>query len=144
MKRLTENTLKGVSTLKVGVEYKPDPSVAIRAGYNYQSPMYKKEAVRDQTLNSPGTWMASTTDYTNWEATNRLTLGLGFTFDKLRLDLGYQYTMRSGNFYPYMNGVSATYASNDTGSVMELRNDCHAVSVKDNRHQLLCSLTYSF
>ena len=144
MKRLTENTLKGVSTLKVGVEYKPDPSVAIRAGYNYQSPMYKKEAVRDQTLSSPGTWMASTTDYTNWEATNRLTLGLGFTFDKLRLDLGYQYTMRSGNFYPYMNGVSATYVSDETGRTMELRNDCHAVSVKDNRHQLLCSLTYSF
>ena len=144
MKRLTEQTLKGVSTLKVGVEYKPDPSVAIRAGYNYQSPMYKKEAVRDQTLSSAGTWMASTTDYTNWEATNRLTLGLGFTFDKLRLDLGYQYTMRSGNFYPYMNGVSATYISDQTGQVMELRNDCHPVSVKDNRHQLLCSLTYSF
>ena len=144
MKRLTEHTLKGVSTLKVGVEYKPDPTVAIRAGYNYSSPMYKKEAVRDQTLSSAGTWMASTTDYTNWEATNRLTLGLGFTFDKLRLDLGYQYTMRSGDFYPYMNGVSATYISDETGQTMELRNDCHAVSVKDNRHQLLCSLTYSF
>lgn len=144
MKRLTEQTLKGVSTLKVGVEYKPDPTVAIRAGYNYSSPMYKKEAVRDQTLSSPGTWMASTTDYTNWEATNRLTLGLGFTFDKLRLDLGYQYTMRSGNFYPYMNGVSASYISDETGQTMALRNDCHAVSVKDNRHQLLCSLTYSF
>ncbi len=144
MKGLTERTLKGVSTLKVGAEYKIDDNVAVRLGYNYVSPMYKDMAVRDQTLNSPGTYMASTTDYTNWKETHRITAGVGFTFDQFRLDVAYQYSTRSGDFYPYMNGVSADYISDETGQRMTLSNTCSAVEAKDNRHQLLCSLAYSF
>ena len=134
MKRHTERTLKGVSTLKLGAEYKVDPNVALRVGYNYVSPMYKESGVRDLTLSSPGVYMASTTDYTNWKDTHRLTAGVGFTFDQLRLDLAYQYSMREGDFYPYMKELSYDGESNQAA----------AVNVKDNRHQLLCTLTYSF
>ena len=144
MKRLTQNTLRGVSTLKLGIELKAGPKVSLRAGYNYVSPMYKESGVRDQTIDSPGTYMASTTDYTNWKATNRLTAGVGFNIDKLRLDFAYQYQMRSGDFYPYMNGLSAQYISDNTGKTETLRNECSAVNVKDNRHQLQCTLSYSF
>ena len=144
MKRHTERTLRGVSTLKVGAEYKVDPMISVRVGYNYVSPMYKESGVRDQTLLSSGTYMASTTDYTNWKATNRLTAGVGFSFDQFKIDLAYQYSMRSGDFYPYMNGVSAQYVSDETGKEVTLANQASAVSVKDNRHQLLCTLSYSF
>lgn len=144
MKRHTERTLKGVSTLKLGAEYKVDPMISVRVGYNYVSPMYKESGVRDQTLQSSGTYMASTTDYTNWKATNRLTAGVGFAFNQFKIDLAYQYSMRSGDFYPYMNGVSAQYIENDTGKEVTLSNQASAVSVKDNRHQLLCTLSYSF
>ena len=144
MKRHTERTLRGVSTLKLGAEYKVDPMISVRVGYNYVSPMYKESGVRDQTLQSSGTYMASTTDYTNWKATNRLTAGVGFAFDQFKIDLAYQYSMRSGDFYPYMNGVSAQYIENDTGKEVTLSNQASAVSVKDNRHQLLCTLSYSF
>jgi len=143
VKRHTENTLRGVSTLKLGAEYKVDPSIAVRVGYNYVSPMYQESGVRDLTLNSPSTYMASTTDYTNWEDTHRLTAGVGFTFDKFRLDLAYQYSMRSGQFYPYMKNISAQYIDYD-GVTQTLTNSSNPVSVKDNRHQLLCSLSYSF
>lgn len=143
MKRLTEKTLRTVSTLKLGAEFKPEQNLAIRLGYNYVSPMYEESGVRDQTLDSPGTYMSSSTDYTNWKDTHRITAGVGFTFDKVRLDLAYQYSMRKGDFYPYMNGVEAQYFSS-YGLQEVLRNDCNAVSVKDNRHQLLCTLTYSF
>jgi long-subunit fatty acid transport protein len=151
MKRLTQNTLRGVSTVKVGAEFKVSPQVALRAGYNYVSPMYKENGVRDQTIESPGTYMASSTDYTNWKATNRLTAGVGFTFDKLRLDLAYQYTMRKGDFYPYMHRgpensnepLSAKYY-NEFDQMEVLKNECSAVSVKDNRHQLQCTLTYTW
>jgi len=143
VKRHTEKTLRGVSTLKVGAEYKIDPTVAVRIGYNYVSPMYKESGVRDQTLNSPSTYMASTTDYTNWYETHRLTAGVGFTFDKFRLDLAYQYSMRDGDFYPYMNGVSAQYIT-DLGETVTLSNACNPVRVKDNRHELHCTLSYSF
>lgn len=134
MKRHTERTLRGVSTLKLGAEYKVDPMISVRVGYNYVSPMYKESGVRDLTLSSTGTCMASTTDYTNWKATNRLTAGVGFAFDQFKIDLAYQYSMRSGDFYPYMNNYSY---DGDT-------NQASAVSVKDNRHQLLCTLSYSF
>ena len=144
MKRHTERTLRGVSTVKLGAEYKVDPTISLRLGYNYVSPMYKESGVRDQTLDSPGTYMASTTDYTNWKDTHRITAGIGFTFDQFRLDIAYQYSMRDGDFYPYQNGLSAQYTDYETGRPMTLSNDCRAVSVKDNRHQLLCTLTYGF
>ncbi|MBR2151229.1 MAG: hemin receptor [Prevotella sp.] len=144
MKRHTENTLRGVSTLKLGAEYKIDRNVSVRVGYNYVSPMYKETGVRDQTLDSPGTYMASTTDYTNWKDTNRLMAGVGLTFDQFRIDLAYQYSMREGDFYPFMNNLSAQYISDDTGKLMDLTNQCVPMRVKDNRHQLLCTLTYSF
>lgn len=106
--------------------------------------MYKETGVRDQTLDSPGTYMASTTDYTNWKDTNRLMAGVGLTFDQFRIDLAYQYSMREGDFYPFMNNLSAQYISDDTGKLMDLTNQCVPMRVKDNRHQLLCTLTYSF
>ncbi len=143
MQRLTERALSGVSTFKVGAEYKPEPNLALRVGYNYSSPMYKESGVRDQTLDSPATYMASTTDYTNWKDTHRLTAGIGFTFDQVRLDLSYQYTMRSGDFYPYMNGLEAKYY-NAYDQLEVLRNECQAVKVDDNRHQLQATLTYTF
>ena len=138
MKEHAKRTLKGVSTIKAGAEYKIDKDIAVRVGYNYLSPMYKTEGVRDLTLNSPGCMMASTTDYTNWKSTNRITAGVGFTFDQFHVDLAYQYQMRKGDFYPYMNDISGY------DGVETVTNKCNAVEVKDNRHQLLCTLSYSF
>ena len=106
--------------------------------------MYKTDGVRDLTLNSPGAYMASTTDYTNWKSTNRIMAGVGLTFDQFRIDLAYQYQVREGDFYPYMNGISAQYISDETGKLETLSNHCNPVTVKDNRHQLLCTLSYSF
>ena len=144
MKRHTQNTLKGVSTVKVGGEFKPDPNIAIRLGYNYVSPMYKKEGVRDQTLDAPGVYMASTTDYVNWKATNRITAGVGLTFNQLRLDVAYQYSTQDGDFYPFMPSLSGSYTDSGTGTVETLTNSCQPEKVSNNRHQLLCTLSYTF
>ena len=149
MKRHTEKSLKGVSTLKLGAEYKPSKDVALRVGYNYVAPMYQQNAMRDQTLESPGVYYASTTDYTNWGDTNRLTLGAGFTFDQFRVDVAYQYQTREGDFYPFMKNYTASFDAYDdagqtTGQIVTLTNQCDPVKVKDNRHQLLCTLTYTF
>ncbi len=143
MNRLTQKNLKGVSTLKLGGEFRPIQNVAFRLGYNHLSPMFSKSAVRDQTIESPGVYYASTTDYTNWGATNRYTAGVGFTFEKFRLDVAYQYTQRNGDFYPFMSNYSAGYYDDNNQLQTEV-NECNAVSVSDKRHQLLCTLTYSF
>ena len=119
MKDHTEATLKGVSTLKVGLEFKPIPEVAFRAGYNYVSPMYNSNGFKDVYLDSYGTNVASATDYTNWKSTNRLTLGVGYSYGKFFADLAYQYSMQKGDFYPFMDAYVDDYLMDDKGQIIK-------------------------
>lgn len=132
----TKATLKGVSTVKLGVEYKPLPSLAVRLGYNYLSPMFSKDGYRDGSISSPGNAYATSTDYTNWESTNRITCGLGYSVKKFFVDLAYQYSQTNGNFYPFMSYYSKTNKQEDCIA--------DAVSVSNKRHQLLLTLGYRF
>lgn len=133
----TDVTLKGVSTLKIGAEYKPIPELALRAGYNYVSPVYKKEGMRgypDGFVKSLGTAYSSTTDYTNWDCTHRITLGLGYTYQKFYVDLAYQYSTKKGDFYPFQKELLTS----------EAKSYCSAAKVEDNRHQASLTLGYRF
>ncbi len=123
-------TLKGVSTLKVGAEFKAAPEIALRVGYNYVSPMYKKDAYRGVEVWSLGNYFSSESDYTNWKATHRVTAGIGFTFDHLKLDLAYQYSTKKGQFLPFAG-------SNDDNLPFDKE-------VSHNRHQMLVTLGYTF
>lgn len=135
MKDNTELSLKGVSTLKVGIEYKPVPAVALRAGYNYVSPAYNKNGVRDMTIDSYGVKYASTADYVNWGSTNRITCGLGCKIGSMNLDLAYHYSATDGDFYPMQPDIFR--ASDIPGTVTP-------ASVNNKRHQVLFTLGYSF
>lgn len=132
----TREVLKGVSTLKVGLEYKPISMVAIRLGYNYVSPMFDENGFRDQSIASPGTAYATSSDYTNWKATNRITAGVGFNYQNWAFDVAYQYSAQKGDFYPFMS----YYDKDDS------KYDCvaPATEVKNNRHQVLMTLSYKF
>ena len=134
----TGRTLKGVSTLKIGAEYRPDNDIYVRAGYNYVSPMYKEDGFKDGTLISPGSYYASTTDYTNWKETNRFTCGLGYNVGKLSFDLAYQYSVQNGEFVPFMSYSAAAGDPDMTDNLAP------GVDVSNKRHQLLLSLTYHF
>ncbi len=136
MNRHTEQTLKGVSTLKFGAEMKPLPELAVRLGYNYISPMYSKDGFKDGTLDSDGSYYSSATDYTNWDCTHRITAGVGYTLGNVNLSAAYQYSVRKGDFYPFMNYVDNDSAADD--------NICNAVKMNDKRHQLIFTLGYTF
>lgn len=136
MNRHTEQSLKGVATLKVGAELKPDPALAVRLGYNYVTPMYKDGAFKDGTLDSDGSYYSSATDYTNWDATHRITCGVGYNIGKLNISAAYQYTTQKGKFMPFMN-----YLDNDTQLEDNVANE---VSVSNKRHQVLLTLGYTF
>ena len=129
MKRNTETSLKGVHTLKVGAEFKPIPEMAVRLGYNYVTAAYDKDGYRNMMLDSPGVMYASTADYTNWKATNRLTAGLGFKAGNMNIDVAYQYSATKGDFYPFQQ-----YDANPVG----------ATEVNNKRHQVLLTLGYTF
>ena len=130
MNRHTSETLKGVTTLKLGAEVKIDPKMAVRFGYNYMSPMYSTSGSKDFSIDSYGVNCSSSTDYTNWKATHRFTCGLGFRFDKFNLDLAYQYSARKGEFHPFQQYESGT----NTG----------ITNVSNKRSQFLLTLGYTF
>lgn len=136
MKQNIKQSLKGVHTLKLGMEFKPERNWAVRLGYNYVSPMYNKEGYKDGTINSYGTYYSSTTDYTNWKATNRITAGVGYSCRNWTIDLAYQYSQTDGDFYPFMS-----YMDNDKQAY---DNVCDAVKVSNKRNQLLLTLGYKF
>lgn len=150
MNRHTRETLKAVSTLKIGAEAKVMPNLAVRAGYNYVSPMFKKEGYKDGNIDSYGSNYSSATDYTNWEATNRYTVGVGYTIGKMSFDLAYQYAQTNGKFHPFADSyLDYTYPGqdsngNDVTMTESLDNYANAVKVSNKRNQLLLTLTYRF
>lgn len=150
MNRHTRETLKAVSTLKIGAEAKVMPNLAVRAGYNYVSPMFKKEGYKDGNIDSYGSNYSSATDYTNWEATNRYTVGVGYTLGKMSFDLAYQYAQTNGKFHPFADSyLDYTYPGqdsngNDVTMTESLDNYANAVKVSSKRNQLLLTLTYRF
>ena len=142
MNNHTKEVLKGVSTLKLGVEYKPVSNVALRMGYNYVSAMYVNDAQKDPGLASLGTAYASTTDYTNWGAINRLTLGVGYQIKKFNIDLAYQYSTQNGSFAPFSNIRDVSIPSGAT--TVKESNVATSTDVKNNKSQLLLTLGYRF
>lgn len=149
----TEESLKGVHTLKLGVEVKPVPEVAIRAGYNYQSAIYDadkgyKDYMTHETESDTYGSFYTSNDYTNWKGTNRVTFGLGFALMKnVNLDLSYQYAFQKGEYHPYSATSGTMYKDGDadyypTGEYME--NGSVIQNVKNDRHQLNCTLSYKF
>lgn len=139
MNRHTERTLKGVHTLKVGGEVKVTPHFAVRAGYNYLSGMYDmNDGYKDGTIYSQGSYYASQTAYTNWKATNRLTCGVGYSFNNFNIDFAYQYSTTKGEFHPFMN----YYENAVEPSVND--NIANGVNVENNRHQFMMTVGYRF
>ena len=133
MNRHTSKTLKSVSTLKAGLEFKPDPSIAVRLGYNYVSPMYKNDGYKDTWLNSLGSYHSSTSDFINWDATHRITCGLGFQSGAWNFAAAYQYTVQKGKFAPF-----------DSYEDKYISNIANLVDLKNQRHQLLLTIGYTF
>ena len=137
MNNHTEDALKGQHTLKLGTEARITDHFSLRAGYNYLSALYKDAAVKDGSLNSPGTYYASSTSYVNWKDTNRFTFGLGWNVWRFNIDLAYQYSQQNGTFYPFMN-----YHEGSAPSVED--NIANPTQVNNKQHQLLLTMGYKF
>ena len=137
MNNHTEDALKGQHTLKLGAEARITDHFSLRAGYNYLSALYKDAAVKDGSLNSPGTYYASSTSYVNWKDTNRFTFGLGWNVWRFNIDLAYQYSQQNGTFYPFM-----AYHEGSAPSVED--NIANPTQVNNKQHQLLLTMGYKF
>lgn len=141
MNKHTRQALKGVSTLKMGAEYKPTSNLALRLGYNYISPKYNKDVQKDPTIVSPGSAYSSSTDFVNWDSTNRFTFGIGYQINKFNVDLAYQYSMQKGTFYPFST-MNFSIHDTATGNTTSYSNQAVGAKVDNNRGQLLLTVGY--
>lgn len=138
--------LKGVHTLRLGAEYKPIPEFSLRMGYNYSSALFKKEAVKYLPDNAIDT----DTDFDNKQASNTVTLGIGYRGKHFYADLAYKYDTYKSDFYPFYNEMTenadngymvtgADYANGDYFITTP-----EATKVTHSRSQVLFTLGYRF
>lgn len=105
--------LKGVHTVRAGVEYKPVSQFAVRAGYNFSTASIS-ESARKEIPNSGLNSIRTDTEFSNTKAIHNITLGMGYKGSWFYADLAYQYNMYKSDFYPFnMENLAATTVSND-------------------------------
>jgi len=95
----TTSMLKGVSTIRLGAEYKVIPQFALRAGYNYTSAIFNSDAYKDLPYNS----IQTDTDFANTKALSNYTLGIGYRGSMFYADLAYKYSSYKEDFHPFIN-----------------------------------------
>lgn len=118
----TKRFLQGVSTFKIGMEYKPIDAFSVRLGYNYVSAPMKSDSYRIIAADSPFT----ETDFTNWKAINRITFGFGYRYKAGYIDFAYQYSAQKGDFYAF--------------DEVNLK----PTEISNNRSQFMCTLGFKF
>ena len=91
--------MKGVSTIRLGAEYKVIPQFALRAGYNYTSAIFNSDAYKDLPYNS----IQTDTDFANTKALSNYTVGLGYRGAMFYADLAYKFSSYKEDFYPFIN-----------------------------------------
>lgn len=134
LERELRKQLKGVSTFKLGAEIRVVDGFSIRAGYNYVTSAFRKDAFLNHNINSVSIDYATSTDYMNLSDINRYTCGLGYRGNHLYVDFAYQLQKQKGTFYPYNT------QQGDASNV----NEALASNVKLDKQQLLLTLGYKF
>lgn len=122
-------------TLRLGVEALLSRSVSVRAGYNFVSAPYTKDAYLNLFTDSPSYKYATSTDYVNYGATNRFTLGLGLRGENFYADAAYQYQRQGADVYAYH------YNSADRFGV---QNDLPGQHVVMSRNSFQLTIGYRF
>ena len=105
--------------------------------------MYNTNAQKDPTIVSIGTSYSTATDFVNWEATNRFTLGVGYQVKKFNFDLAYQYSSQKGTFYPFST-MNFDVKDTATGKTTSYSNEAAGTKVDNNKGQILLTVGYRF
>lgn len=138
-----KSNLKAVHTLRLGAELRPIPAFAFRAGYNYSTAAFRKEAVNYLPVNA----LDTDTDFANAQSMNVVTLGVGYKWSSFYMDLAYKFQTCRSDFYPFFNELSDD-ASRDYMITSADQNVTlvtpEATKVKNTRSQVLLTLGFRF
>ncbi|MDR0745099.1 MAG: TonB-dependent receptor [Mediterranea sp.] len=126
-----KDMLKGVSTFRMGAEYKFVPEFALRAGYSLSTSAYKDIAFKELPENS----VITDTDYANTKAISNYTFGFGYRGKNFYADLAYRYNTYKEDFYAFYDAdVDHQYYENRLPKTY----------MKNNNHQVLMTLGTRF
>lgn len=98
---IATSKMKGVNTIRLGVEYKIIPEFSLRAGYNYASAIFDGDACKDLASNS----IQTDTDFANTKSLANYTVGIGYRGSVFYADLAYKFSSYKEDFYPFINPV---------------------------------------
>lgn len=115
------NQLKGVHTVRAGIEYKPLPQLALRVGYNHSTASMDRGAYKVLPFEGPNS-VRTDTEYANTRAVNSCMAGIGYRGKMFYVDFAYQWKMFHEDFYPFENV------------------DMMSTDVKNTRHQALLTV----
>ena len=119
--------LKGVHTLRVGMEARLAPQFSVRAGYNYSTAAFQDYAYNPLSL------YGTSTDFNNTQSKNTFTFGLGYRGSVIYADLAYKYDMY--DFCAFDSNYNFSTGETDL---------LPAAQVDNSRHQLLLTLGARF
>ena len=119
---------KGSNTVRVGVEVKPLPMLAIRAGYGYNGSMLKDS---ETVFSDPVIYQS-----------NYYTAGLGVNFGSVYIDVAYCYTQNK--MTPYMLFYGNRYDLKDDSGQSDLFYTSALYKTKLNRHNVALTLGFRF
>lgn len=128
-----DHFMEKVHTFRVGLEARLIDNVFFRAGYNYVTAPFKKDAYLNLFTASSSYYYNTNTDYVNLGAINRATLGLGYMGKHFYADFAYQYQKQSGDLYTFHIPEGKSEINRLAPAKVDL-----------NRHSALLTIGYKF
>ena len=92
-----DSDMKGVHTLRLGMETRVTDAFSVRVGYNYSSSAFEKGAKKSLNWND----MRTDTEFNNKFDQNTLTVGLGYKGRIFYVDAAYKYNTFKSDFYSF-------------------------------------------
>lgn len=148
--------LKGVHTIRAGVEVRPTSPLAFRLGYNFTTSAYDKDAHFDQVFlgggeyfNSPALDYTTRTNFMVTKPTHILCLGMGYRWKHFYFDLAYKLRHQKADFFAFDDSFAsnAEFQQNFLASHPYLTaGDLYLdpVPVDLTRHSITCTLGVKF
>lgn len=156
MNRHMRENLKGVHTIRAGVEVRPVAPLAFRLGYNFSTSAYDQNAHFDQIcfdngdyFNSPALDYTTRTNFMVTKPAHILCLGMGYKWKHFYFDLAYKLRHQKADFYAFDD--SFIYNSEFMDNFRESHPGATAsdiflapVPVDLTRHSITCTLGVKF
>lgn len=99
--KATKEILKPQHTVRAGIEFKPNKSIALRAGYNFITSTTSSDSEWDPYFSDITLAKPTGLDYMNLSDVHILTLGAGYTHKWFYADIAYKYRYQRGEYYAF-------------------------------------------